>query len=320
MNVPKGMVPVEEFGKSRGIKKEKTIQMIKDGFYAGRVIDDEWFVEPSEQNNSSTEPAMNVEITILVIVVSACFVGALIVESFWLGFLCLVGMIFGCIFIAVLYSLDKDSEFIDRLESILKSQNLSNYIFYDHDNESGIAFNGFNKKMTFWKVGEGAKIILDPINTSDILGFTLKIDESEICKTNSEGAFGRALIGGILLGGAGAVIGAVSAKQSTISKKDTHKVSVEFLLDDVNSPLREIVFYLADEDNEAFDEFLPDMIQESERLIYLLRLLSIGLNFQDNLDHKKLNALFMVYENKSKLIESESEKRQILGDLLRKIH
>jgi len=278
-------------------------------------------VESLEQNNSSTKSVINGENTIIVIaVLVGFFFPVLVVESFWWGFVWTIGIIIAGIVVALIYSDRKDSEFIDRLEQLLKSQDLSNYIFYDHDNEGGIAFNGFNKKMTFWRAGEGTNIILDPINTSDILGFTLKIDESEICKTNSEGAFGRALIGGVLFGGAGAVIGAVSAKQSTISKKDTRKVSVEFLLDDVNSPLREIVFYLVDEDNEAFEAFLPDMIQESERLIYLLRLLSIGLNFQDNLDHKKLKALFMVYENKSKLVESESEKRQILGDLLRKIH
>ncbi len=52
--VPAGMISAEEFGKRKGIDKEKIIKMIKDGFYVGRVIEEEWFVEPSETTNSSS--------------------------------------------------------------------------------------------------------------------------------------------------------------------------------------------------------------------------------------------------------------------------
>ena len=46
--LPKSMIPVEEFAKRKGITKEKVITMIKNGFYVGRVIGEQWFVEPSE--------------------------------------------------------------------------------------------------------------------------------------------------------------------------------------------------------------------------------------------------------------------------------
>jgi len=51
---PAGMISVEEFGKKKGITTEKVIKMIKDGFYAGRVIDEEWFVESSEILSSNS--------------------------------------------------------------------------------------------------------------------------------------------------------------------------------------------------------------------------------------------------------------------------
>lgn len=57
--IPEGMIPIEEFGKRKGIKKEKVISMIKDGFYIGRVIDEEWYVEQSELKDSNKTIASN---------------------------------------------------------------------------------------------------------------------------------------------------------------------------------------------------------------------------------------------------------------------
>jgi len=51
---PTGMISVEDFGIRKGINKEKVIKMIKDGFYVGRVVDEEWFIASSEISNSSS--------------------------------------------------------------------------------------------------------------------------------------------------------------------------------------------------------------------------------------------------------------------------
>lgn len=40
-----GMLPVAEFAKIKGIEVEKVIEMIREGFYSGRKVGDEWFVE-----------------------------------------------------------------------------------------------------------------------------------------------------------------------------------------------------------------------------------------------------------------------------------
>jgi hypothetical protein len=47
-NVPEGMTPVEEFAKKKGIATDKAINMIKDGFYTGRKVGDDWFVYVEE--------------------------------------------------------------------------------------------------------------------------------------------------------------------------------------------------------------------------------------------------------------------------------
>lgn len=41
-------VPVEEFSEYKGMTSEKVIQMIKDGFYVGRIMDEKWYVSFSE--------------------------------------------------------------------------------------------------------------------------------------------------------------------------------------------------------------------------------------------------------------------------------
>lgn len=43
-NTPEGMISVEDFAKKKGITTDKAINMIKDGFYTGRKVGDEWFV------------------------------------------------------------------------------------------------------------------------------------------------------------------------------------------------------------------------------------------------------------------------------------
>ena len=48
---------VEAFAQQKGISEENVITMIKDGFYVGRKIQDDWFVEEAEL--SGPEPTKN---------------------------------------------------------------------------------------------------------------------------------------------------------------------------------------------------------------------------------------------------------------------
>jgi len=59
MNPPEGMIPAEEFAKQKGIAVEKVIKMIKDGFYSGRVIDDQWYANANESNSGSSIKTIN---------------------------------------------------------------------------------------------------------------------------------------------------------------------------------------------------------------------------------------------------------------------
>lgn len=51
------MIPVEEFAKYKNLDKEKAIKMIRDGFYVGRTVGEEWFVDASESTDSASKPS-----------------------------------------------------------------------------------------------------------------------------------------------------------------------------------------------------------------------------------------------------------------------
>lgn len=51
---PKGMITVEDFAKRNGLTPVKVIKMIKDGFYIGRVIGGQWYVESTDPHRTRT--------------------------------------------------------------------------------------------------------------------------------------------------------------------------------------------------------------------------------------------------------------------------
>lgn len=54
---PEGMIPVEEFAKLKGITPSKAIDMVRNGFYVGRKVGDDWYVDASEPTNSASKPS-----------------------------------------------------------------------------------------------------------------------------------------------------------------------------------------------------------------------------------------------------------------------
>ncbi len=52
-NSPDEMISVTDFAQAHGINEGKVIEMIKDGFYVGRIIDNNWYVSKTEENSES---------------------------------------------------------------------------------------------------------------------------------------------------------------------------------------------------------------------------------------------------------------------------
>ena len=53
----KEYITIEEFSEYKGITRDKIVEMIKDGFYQGRIVDGKWYVAYSEleNNHASTQ-------------------------------------------------------------------------------------------------------------------------------------------------------------------------------------------------------------------------------------------------------------------------
>lgn len=117
------------------------------------------------------------------------------------------------------------------------------------------------KTNSYLYVFEGPKIVSlkdEIIPFKSILGFSLNDDSETVMhnetsyvsttSTNTGSMIGRAAVGGILLGGVGALAGATTAKKETITKPTVamttttvkHKYSLFLNLDDLSNPTREL--------------------------------------------------------------------------------
>lgn len=85
-------------------------------------------------------------------------------------------------------------------------------------------------------VSEQGDILLYPnqrtFSILDVNSFKLNVDGA------TQGGLGSAAVGGLLFGGAGAIVGAISANKGKIKK-----ISVVFHIDDFNSPMEEFLVF-----------------------------------------------------------------------------
>ena len=94
---------------------------------------------------------------------------------------------------------------------------------------------------------ETSKIILiDNVEYrfEDILEVNLSNDSKTMFSTNTStsNVLGRAVVGGILLGGVGAILGGVTAKQNTQKQVDTMTYTLKILVNSINNPILSFEF------------------------------------------------------------------------------
>ena len=56
------LIPVSEFSEIKGISTSKVIEMIRDGFYEGRLIEGEWFASYNEVSNNTIQESNSANI------------------------------------------------------------------------------------------------------------------------------------------------------------------------------------------------------------------------------------------------------------------
>lgn len=107
------------------------------------------------------------------------------------------------------------------------------------DGKSGIAFDDA-KGAVCLVIHEGGLVSKRVLQTSDLLAVELFEDGNSITKTVRSSQVGGALLGGLALGGVGAIIGGLSGKTKTSNKISA--VDLRITVNDVSKPLHDVAF------------------------------------------------------------------------------
>lgn len=104
----------------------------------------------------------------------------------------------------------------------------------------------------------------------DLVSAEVVKDGAVVTKADRGSQAAGALVGAAVMGGAGAVIGGLSAK--TTSSKDVSRVSVRLTLDDAKHPLHSLTFYKKDPAArpEEAERALEEALEKAERCYALL--------------------------------------------------
>ena len=132
----------------------------------------------------------------------------------------------------------------EKKEAISKKISVGKYIvykdfmceYYSAEDSVVVGFDLHNKRIGVC----GKYAIADVINLSSVYNVEIlhKISSTTHTTTESKGALGRAAVGGLIGGEAGAIIGAATAKQESHSYTDTRDdyIGLRFYLKDVHNP------------------------------------------------------------------------------------
>ena len=139
----------------------------------------------------------------------------------------------------------KKSRF-ERTFTTLKDLKIDNYFMPDELTPSlgarlnqnfAIGFDNTNKKICFFDKADKSYIF----DYSKILQCELDIDGETVSKQSTSSTVGRAVLGGILTGGVGAIIGGTTGKRT--SKETIKSMDLKIIVNDTTTPIFKINFF-----------------------------------------------------------------------------
>lgn len=157
--------------------------------------------------------------------------------EFWFWVIIFFSIIIGAVWIQTAYTNNKKQE----MESSLVSRNDFNASqkFMGVDGRSGIAIDEA-KKIICLITNINSSVHQRIISYTDIISVELFEDGNSITKTSRTSQAGGLLVGGLLLGGVGAIVGGLSGKTKTTEK--IQKIDLRLIVNDVSQPLHDIAF------------------------------------------------------------------------------
>lgn len=107
------------------------------------------------------------------------------------------------------------------------------------DGNSGIAIDESQKKICLI-INRGAFISERIISYKDIFSIELFEDGTPITRTVRSSQIGSAVVGGLVLGGVGAIVGGLSGKTETSGK--IKRIDLRLIVNDTEAPLHDVAF------------------------------------------------------------------------------
>ena len=124
----------------------------------------------------------------------------------------------------------------EKIKKVFSDQNNFNVTHQFIGDENSIAVDSNSQKIIFYE-----KKVLTKINFDDLISVETKINDMSLHQTQRGSQIVGGAIGGLLLGPAGLLIGALSGKKTSIQK--ITKVSIKITISNIDKPFFELIFY-----------------------------------------------------------------------------
>jgi hypothetical protein len=146
------------------------------------------------------------------------------------------------------------------------------------DVNSGLAIDEPRKKICLITNSAGG-VSERIISYKDIFSAELFEDGTSITKTVRSSQVGGAVVGGLLLGGVGAIIGGLSGKTETSGKIKC--IDLRLIVNDTNAPLHDVAFMNVEDKKDGF--YYTQAIQQARRWHGIVEVLIKRANAEDKM-------------------------------------
>lgn len=121
------------------------------------------------------------------------------------------------------------------------------------------------------------------IEYSDVLSSEVFIDGNSISKTSRKSQLGGALVGGVVLGGVGAIIGGLSGAKT--SSEMVSKIELRIIVNNTEKPIHDLKLLQTEtkKNSSSYDEALA-------KVRHWHGILEVAIKHSDSIDRNKLEA------------------------------
>jgi hypothetical protein len=223
---------------------------------------------------------------------------------------------FGIWIIFITISRKKSNNWLlQELETELKNINdfTHSQVFISEDLNSAIAIDSTREKICLVSIEYTiASSVLIPFK--DVLSCEIIENNSSLTKTVRSSQVGGALVGGILLGGAGAIIGGLSGKTHTMDK--VKNIDLLIVINNMESPIFKVNFLTTNEYNNpnGYDKESDDYKFSLDSAKKWQGLIAIIIKKVDEEDKKYDNQNKSSSDNANLSISDEIRKLKLLKD------